>query len=147
MKIGIIGVGSIGGLIAGLIANKQDNELILYTNSNIQKYELISNGLTININERKEQLKIDQKKFTIISYEDNIDKKLEKSCDLVLICTKSFSTLEASQIAKKLINDIQKTAEKQKIYKSKHKYDLKKFGLSEKKIKKDCLPIYETFLT
>ena len=104
MKIGIIGVGSIGGLIAGLIANKQDNELILYTNSNIQKYELISNGLTININERKEQLKIDQKKFTIISYEDNIDKKWEKSCDLVLICTKSFSTLEASQIAKKLIS-------------------------------------------
>jgi hypothetical protein len=49
--------------------------------------------------------------------------------------------------SKELISDIKKTAEKQKIYKSKHKYDLKKFGLSEKKIKKDCLPIYETFLT
>ena len=66
MKIGIIGVGAIGGLIAGLIANKEDNELILYTNSNIQKYELISNGLTINVHERNEQLKIDQKNFTII---------------------------------------------------------------------------------
>ena len=62
MKIGIIGVGAIGGLIAGLIANKEDNELILYTNSNIQKYELISNGLTINVHERNQQLKIDQKK-------------------------------------------------------------------------------------
>ena len=48
--------------------------------------------------------------------------------------------------SKKLINDVEKTAEKQRIYKSKHKYNLKKFGLSEEKIKKDCHQIYETFL-
>ena len=62
-----------------------------------------------------------------------------------IVMSDIFSFLDHSP-SKKLINDIQKTAEKQKIYKSKHKYDLKKFGLSEKKIKKDCLPIYETFL-
>ena len=36
--------------------------------------------------------------------------------------------------------------ENQRSYKSKHKYDLSKFGLSEEKIKKDCKSIYETFL-
>ena len=104
MKIGIIGIGSIGGLIAGLIASKDEHELILYTNSNIQKLELISNGLTINIPERNKKIIIDQEKFTINSNDDEINSKWEKSCDLILICTKSFSTLNASKIAKNLIS-------------------------------------------
>jgi omega-hydroxy-beta-dihydromenaquinone-9 sulfotransferase len=37
-------------------------------------------------------------------------------------------------------------ADKQRAYKSKHKYDLAKFGLSEEKIRKDCAFVYETFL-
>ena len=104
MKIGIIGIGSIGGLIAGLIASKDEHELILYTNSNIQKLELITNGLTINIPERNKKIIIDQEKFTINSNDDEINSKWEKSCDLILICTKSFSTLNASKIAKNLIS-------------------------------------------
>ena len=36
--------------------------------------------------------------------------------------------------------------EKQRSYKSEHKYDLEKFGLSEEKIRKDCAFFYETFL-
>lgn len=104
MKIGIIGIGSIGGLIAGLIASKDEHELILYTNSNIQKLELITNGLTINIPERNKKIIIDQEKFTINSNDDEINSKWKKSCDLILICTKSFSTLNASKIAKNLIS-------------------------------------------
>ena len=46
-----------------------------------------------------------------------------------------------------LIDKIKNTAENQRSYKSKHKYDLSKFGLSKEKIKKDCKSIYETFLT
>ena len=46
----------------------------------------------------------------------------------------------------KLINEIKSTAENQRSYKSNHKYDLDRFGLSEGKIKKDCKLIYETFL-
>ena len=46
-----------------------------------------------------------------------------------------------------LIDEIKNTAENQRSYKSKHKYDLSKFGLSEEIIKKDCKSIYETFLT
>ena len=46
-----------------------------------------------------------------------------------------------------LIRKIKETAEDQRNYKSKHGYDLKKFGLSEKKIKTDCKFVYDTFLT
>ena len=45
----------------------------------------------------------------------------------------------------KMLQDISKTAKKQKEFKSKHKYDLDKFGLSEKKIKEDAKIIYDTF--
>ena len=46
-----------------------------------------------------------------------------------------------------LKNDIKMTAEKQRNFKSKHKYDLSKFGLTEQQIKDDCKVIYETFLS
>ena len=46
-----------------------------------------------------------------------------------------------------LANVIQDTAESQKSYKSKHKYDLEKFGLTEDRIKMDCKAIYQTFLS
>lgn len=45
-----------------------------------------------------------------------------------------------------LINTIKETADKQRAYKSGHKYDLNKFGLTEGQIRKDYAPIYNTFL-
>ena len=45
-----------------------------------------------------------------------------------------------------LKKDILETAEKQRNFKSEHKYDLEKFGLSKQQIIKDCTPIYDTFL-
>jgi hypothetical protein len=36
--------------------------------------------------------------------------------------------------------------EKQRSYKSEHKYDLGKYGLTEEQIRKDCAFLYETFL-
>lgn len=41
---------------------------------------------------------------------------------------------------------IRKRAEKQRSYKSEHKYSLEKFGLSEDAIRRDCAFFYETFL-
>ena len=41
---------------------------------------------------------------------------------------------------------IKKTSDQQKQYKSKHKYDLEKFGLDEARIRKDYAPIYADFL-
>jgi hypothetical protein len=46
-----------------------------------------------------------------------------------------------------LIKIINETADKQRAYKSGHKYDLAKFGLSEDKIRKDYAQIYDTFLS
>tara|TARA_B100000131_G_scaffold205626_1_gene197744 strand:- start:2635 stop:3741 length:1107 start_codon:yes stop_codon:yes gene_type:complete len=46
----------------------------------------------------------------------------------------------------KMIENIKEVAEKQRSFSSKHSYDLKKFGLSEDQIRKDCKDIYETFL-
>jgi len=45
-----------------------------------------------------------------------------------------------------LIDDIKKTAEQQRAFKSKHKYNLDKFNLTESQIKSDCEVIYKTFL-
>ena len=45
------------------------------------------------------------------------------------------------------IKDIKLTADKQRAYESKHKYDLSKFGITEEQIRKDCSDIYTTFLS
>ncbi len=105
MKIGVIGIGSIGGLIAGSIANNEEHQLILFTNSEIQKFELVTNGLTLNILEKNQKINIDPEQFRIYSKNEKIDSEWENSCDLILICTKSFSTLEAANISKKLISN------------------------------------------
>lgn len=48
--------------------------------------------------------------------------------------------------SEELKEDILATAEKQRQFKSEHKYDLDKFDLTEQQIKKDCAVIYETFI-
>ena len=45
-----------------------------------------------------------------------------------------------------ITKQIQITAEKQRRYESGHKYNLKKFGLTEERIRQDCEQIYRTFL-
>jgi len=55
----------------------------------------------------------------------------------------SFTGHEASE---DLLNEIKITANKQKKFKSNHKYNLEKFGLNKKMIKNDCKAIYETFI-
>ena len=49
--------------------------------------------------------------------------------------------------SEELKKDILATAEKQRSFESKHKYDLDKFGLTAEQIQSDCAPIYETFIT
>ncbi len=45
-----------------------------------------------------------------------------------------------------LLKTIKDKADKQRAYKSGHKYDLAKYGLTEEKIREDCAFVYETFL-
>ena len=58
------------------------------------------------------------------------------------------SILEFIQVepTSELTKQIQITAEKQRRYESGHKYNLKKFGLTEDRIRQDCEQIYRTFL-
>ena len=50
------------------------------------------------------------------------------------------------EMTPQLLETISKRGEKQRSYKSEHKYDLAKFGLSEAKIRQDCAFYYDTFL-
>jgi hypothetical protein len=94
--------------------------------------------LLIRFNNDWENNKIDKSRVMIVRY-DQMMENFEKLMDDIFIFTNHKPSEE-------LRNEIKNTAEKQKNYKSKHKYDLKKFGLSEERIKKDCSSIYETFL-
>ena len=83
--------------------------------------------------------RIDKSRVMIVRY-DRMMSDFETLMDDIFL----FTNHEPSAA---LIDEIKNTAENQRSYKSKHKYDLSKFGLSEEKIKKDCKSIYETFLT
>ena len=82
--------------------------------------------------------KIDKSGVFIVRYDrmmSNFDELME---DILVFINKNPSD--------KLMKKIKETAKSQRSYKSKHTYDLKRFGLSEDKIKKDCHVIYDTFL-
>ena len=83
---------------------------------------------------------------------DNIDKskvmivdfnQMMNDFDILMENIIKFTGHEASE---ELLNEIKTTSDKQKKFKSKHKYNLDKFGLTEEQIKKDCKVIYETFI-
>jgi hypothetical protein len=49
-------------------------------------------------------------------------------------------------MTEKLRATVQKKADEQREYKSEHRYDLSKFGLTEAQVRRDCAFFYETFL-
>ena len=82
--------------------------------------------------------RIDKNKVMIVRFDDMMS-NFESLMDNII----SFTGHNASDNLKV---DISKVAKSQREYKSKHKYNLEKFGLTEDRIKKDCKDIYETFL-
>ena len=82
--------------------------------------------------------RIDKNKVMIVRFDDMMS-NFESLMDNII----SFTGHNASDSLKV---DISKVAKSQREYKSKHKYNLEKFGLTEDRIKKDCKNIYETFL-
>ena len=82
--------------------------------------------------------RIDKNKVMIVRFDDMMS-NFESLMDNII----SFTGHNASDSLKV---DISKVAKSQREYKSKHKYNLEKFGLTEDRIKKDCKDIYETFL-
>ena len=82
--------------------------------------------------------KVDKSRVIIIPFD-----RMMNDFDNLMLEILEFTNHNPSE---KLRNDILDTADKQRKFKSEHKYDLEKFGLSAQQIKKDCAPIYETFL-
>ena len=83
--------------------------------------------------------KIDKEKVMIIKY-DIMMSDFELVMGEIITFTETENNDELSAAIKKI-------AKSQQNYRSKHNYDLKKFGLKKKKVKKDCENIYLTFLT
>jgi len=81
---------------------------------------------------------IDKNRVMIVKF-DKMMSDFDGLMDEVL----DFVDYDASD---KFLEDIKLTSDKQKNFKSGHKYDLEKFGLTEQKIRKDCDVIYKTFL-
>ena len=82
--------------------------------------------------------RIDKNKVMIVKY-DRMMSDFEGLMNEVI----DFVDYNASE---DLLEKIKQTADNQRNYKSKHKYDLDKFGLSEEQIRQDCKKIYDTFL-
>ena len=81
---------------------------------------------------------IDKTKVMIVHFDRMMNDFEGLMADIINFIEKSPSD--------ELLNDIKKTAEQQRAFKSKHKYNLDKFGLTEGQIKRDCKIIYDTFL-
>ena len=81
---------------------------------------------------------IDKKNVYIVRYDEMMN-NFESLMEEIM----NFTGFAPSENLKEVIR---LTSEKQKSYKSSHKYDLTKFGLTEKQIKTDCKKIYDTFL-
>ena len=82
--------------------------------------------------------RINKKNVLIVKFDD-----IMNDFETVMKNIVEFTKVEETDA---LLANIKDTALAQKSYKSNHKYDLNKFGLTEDKIRNDCKPIYDTFL-
>ena len=113
-----------------------------------------------NLPEEKRQFYIDRLYKALIElqlrfHDDWINGKIDKNNVMIVKYDRMMSDFEGlmddvlsfvdHEPCEELLDKIKETANKQRNYQSKHKYDLEKFGLSEEKIRKDCAKIYATF--
>ena len=97
------------------------------------------------------------KELLLRFHDDWVNNKIDKNKVMIVPFTRMMDDFDGlmkevfvfieHKPTEKLLKDIKKTAVEQQNFKSKHKYNLEKFGLTEEKIKKDCEKIYKTFLT
>ena len=94
--------------------------------------------------------------LTLRFYDDYTNNRITKENVLIVSYDRMMSDFEnlmneiiefvGIPTSDSLLNTIRETSEKQRKYKSKHVYDLQKFGLDEARIRKDYVQIYQTFL-
>ena len=95
--------------------------------------------LLLRFHEDWESEKINKENVFIVRF-DSMMNDFENLMDDII----EFIDIEKNDI---LIKEINQIAKQQRQYKSGHKYDLEKFGLTKKQIQNDCKNIYKTFLT
>jgi hypothetical protein len=81
---------------------------------------------------------IDKSRVFIVRYDQmmsNFDGTMEHMCKFL-----------GREMTPDLRGRIKKIADKQRSYKSEHRYNLEKYGLTEERIRKDCAFFYDTFL-
>lgn len=81
---------------------------------------------------------IDRKRVFIVRYDQmmsNFDGTMDEMCRFL-----------GREMTPDLQARIKKVADKQRAYKSEHRYDLAKYGLTEEQVRRDCAFFYETFL-
>jgi hypothetical protein len=81
---------------------------------------------------------IDKKRVYVVRY-DRMMMQFEDVID-------EMCTFLGHEITPELRAKVQSEGEKQRKYESEHKYDLKKYGLTEEQILRDCAFYYDTFL-
>jgi omega-hydroxy-beta-dihydromenaquinone-9 sulfotransferase len=84
------------------------------------------------------QGKIDKNRIYFVRYDRMMD-------DFENVVSEMCAFLE-HPLTPELEAEVRKIGEKQRSYKSEHKYDLTKYGLTEEQIRNDCKFLYDTFL-
>ena len=81
---------------------------------------------------------IDRKRVYVVRY----DRMMMQFEDVM----NEMCTFLGHEMTPELVAKVKSEGEKQRKYESEHKYDLKKYGLTEEQILKDCAFYYDTFL-
>ena len=101
LRIGIVGVGAIGGVLVGALS-KTESEIICVSRRNTAR--ILSSGLVINTPEGEIEF-VNRGRYEVIDSEKMpISNNFFKSCDFSIIAGKTYSTFELASIA----NDITK---------------------------------------
>ena len=93
MRIGIIGSGSIGSLVAGCLAST-DSDLLLYGRG-LHAAELMVNGLTVSGVKEK---KISGNRWEVIPSEQPLPSSIHSSCDVVIFTGKPSTDREFLEV-------------------------------------------------
>ncbi len=102
MKIGILGVGSIGGAILGCLTDS-DSELVCVSRG--ASHEFLESGLTLFTPEGSVEM-IPRESYSLYDSENGpFPKEILGSCEVVIICGKADSTASLASIAEDLISE------------------------------------------
>ena len=102
LKIGILGIGAIGGVLVGALS-KTESEIICVSRSNTAK--LLSSGLVINTPEGEIEF-VNHGRYEVIDSEKRpISKNYFKTCDFSIIAGKTYSTFELASVARDITKE------------------------------------------